>query len=83
MTSTGQPFWSGPKRCPEPLEFDVSDPLHLDYVVAAANLKATVYGIPVNRDRAYIAEVVSKVEVSDGPFIILLFLSVGLGSFYD
>ena len=22
VTSTGQPFWSGPKRCPHPIEFD-------------------------------------------------------------
>jgi ubiquitin-activating enzyme E1 len=64
LTSTGQLFWSGPKRCPEPLEFDVNVPLHLDYIFAAANLKAEVYGIPQNRDRAYTAEVVQKIKVS-------------------
>nr|XP_023026513.1 ubiquitin-like modifier-activating enzyme 1 [Leptinotarsa decemlineata] len=65
LTTTGQLFWSGPKRCPEALTFDINNPLHLDYVLAAANLKAQVYGIPTNRDRAYIAEVVSKVEVPE------------------
>ena len=25
LTSTGQPFWSGPKRAPEPLVFNSSD----------------------------------------------------------
>lgn len=25
VTSTGQPFWSGPKRAPEPLTFDSND----------------------------------------------------------
>ena len=25
ITSSGAPFWSGPKRCPHPLEFDVND----------------------------------------------------------
>lgn len=65
LTSTGQPFWSGPKRCPQPLTFDVNEPLHLDYVVAAANLKAQVYGLPTNRDRAYIAQIVSQVEVPE------------------
>lgn len=64
QTSTGQPFWSGPKRCPTPMEFDVNDPLHLDYVFAAANLKAEIYGIPQVRDRNVIAELVSKVHVS-------------------
>lgn len=63
LTSTGQLFWSGPKRCPEPLTFDINNTLHMDYVVGAANLKAQVYGIPTNRDRAYIAEVLSKVKV--------------------
>ncbi|XP_030750394.1 ubiquitin-like modifier-activating enzyme 1 isoform X1 [Sitophilus oryzae] len=67
LTSTGQLFWSGPKRCPVPLTFDINDTLHLDYVIAAANLKAQVYGIPTNRDRAYIAGVASKVEVP--PFV--------------
>ncbi|XP_076263300.1 ubiquitin-like activating enzyme 1 isoform X2 [Rhynchophorus ferrugineus] len=65
LTSTGQLFWSGPKRCPQPLTFDVEEALHLDYVIAAANLKAQVYGIPTNRDRAYVAELISKIEVPE------------------
>ena len=47
---TGKPFWSEPKRCPHPLEFDTNNSVHLDYVVAAANLKAKVYKIPQSRD---------------------------------
>ncbi|XP_028146852.1 ubiquitin-like modifier-activating enzyme 1 [Diabrotica virgifera virgifera] len=65
LTSTGQLFWSGPKRCPEALTFDVNDPLHLDYVIAAANLKAEVYGIPTSRNREQIAEVVMQVNVPE------------------
>lgn len=65
LTSSGQPFWSGPKRCPIPLTFSVDDPLHLDYVVAAANLKAAVYGIPQNRDREAVARIVANVEVPE------------------
>lgn len=64
LTSSGQPFWSGPKRCPEPITFSVNEPLHLDYIWAAANLKAEVYGVPQNRDRKAIAEMVQKVNVS-------------------
>ena len=51
LTSSGQPFWSGPKRCPHPLVFDVNNNLHVDYVVAAANLKAEIYNIAQTRDR--------------------------------
>ncbi|XP_054272090.1 ubiquitin-like modifier-activating enzyme 1 [Macrosteles quadrilineatus] len=65
LTASGQPFWSGPKRCPKPLQFSVEDPLHLDYVFAAANLKAHVYGIPQNRDREAISDMVKKVNVPE------------------
>ncbi|XP_022190676.2 ubiquitin-like modifier-activating enzyme 1 [Nilaparvata lugens] len=65
LTSSGQPFWSGPKRCPAPITFSVDNSLHLDYVLAAANLKAEVYGIPQNRNRDEIAQIVSKVKVPE------------------
>jgi len=63
VTSSGAPFWSGPKRCPHPLEFDVNNTTHLDFIVAGANLKAAVYGLPQNRSREYIAQQVQKVSV--------------------
>lgn len=65
LTSNGQLFWSGPKRCPKPIKFNPDDPLHLDYIVAAANLKAEVYGIPQNRNRLQIKEMVSGVVVPE------------------
>ncbi|CAG2061919.1 unnamed protein product [Timema podura] len=65
LTSSNQPFWSGPKRCPAPLIFSSEEPLHLDYIVAAANLKAQVYGIPQNRDRAHIVRLVNDVKVPE------------------
>ena len=45
VTSSGQPFWSGTKRCPVPLQFDPNNPLHMNFIIAASNLKACVYGI--------------------------------------
>ena len=57
---TGQPFWSGPKRCPKPLVFDHNVEQHLDFVLAAANLLAAVHGIEVNRDRDTIADIGKK-----------------------
>lgn len=65
LTSSGQPFWSGPKRCPHPLNFDVNDEVHLDYIVAVANLKAQIYGIPQIKDRQAIADMVSQVVVEE------------------
>lgn len=34
--------------------FDINNAVHLDYVVAAANLKAKIYNIPQSRDREVI-----------------------------
>lgn len=44
-TSSGAPFWSGPKRAPDPLRFDAGNATHMGFVVAAANLHAFNYGI--------------------------------------
>ncbi|CAM9875266.1 ubiquitin-like modifier-activating enzyme 1 isoform X1 [Lampetra fluviatilis] len=65
LTSSGAPFWSGPKRCPHYLAFDVNNILHMDYVMAGANLFATMYGIKGSRDRAATAEVLAHVKVPE------------------
>lgn len=44
-TSTGAPFWSGPKRAPKPLEFDINNKDHFNFIVGGANLLAFVYGL--------------------------------------
>ncbi|KZF23266.1 putative poly(A) RNA transport protein [Xylona heveae TC161] len=44
-TSSGAPFWSGPKRAPTPLKFDPTNPTHFGFVVAGAHLHAFNYGI--------------------------------------
>lgn len=62
-TKSGTPFWSGHKRCPHPIEFDPNNTLHMDYIVATANLRATMFGIPHNTDRVAIAEMLEDVQV--------------------
>ncbi|XP_040359300.2 ubiquitin-like modifier-activating enzyme 1 isoform X9 [Ixodes scapularis] len=64
-TSSGAPFWSGPKRCPHHIEFDPNEPLHMDYVVAAANLRAAMFGLPGSRDRDEVAKLLSRVHVPE------------------
>ena len=63
LTSSGVPFWSGPKRCPHSLNFTIDNSTYLEYVYAAANLKAEMYGISQLRDRSKVAELASAVEV--------------------
>jgi len=62
VTKEGVPFWSGPKRAPSPIDFDVKNPLHLSYVTAMANLRAEVFGIPGGK-MADVSELVGKVVV--------------------
>jgi ubiquitin-activating enzyme E1 len=72
VTSSGQPFWSGSKRCPKPLTFDLEDTCedagmrnHFDFVVAAANLRASLYGIKGRTDEEYFREVLKNIIVPD------------------
>ncbi|KAH9257809.1 hypothetical protein BASA81_003827 [Batrachochytrium salamandrivorans] len=45
LTSTGQPFWSGTKREPKPLEFNPKDELHVEFCYSAAKLRAFNFGL--------------------------------------
>ncbi|KAL1971292.1 hypothetical protein VTN77DRAFT_244 [Rasamsonia byssochlamydoides] len=65
-TSTGQPFWSGPKRAPTPLKFDSSNPTHLGFIIAAANLHAYNYGIKApTLDKEYYRKVVDNMIIPE------------------
>ncbi|MGH0152907.1 UNVERIFIED_CONTAM: hypothetical protein FKN15_032581 [Acipenser sinensis] len=61
--TSGAPFWSGPKRCPHHLEFSTSNDLHVDYIMASANLLAKTYGVPGSRDRAALVKILDAVHV--------------------
>ena len=71
-TSTGSKFWSGTKRCPKALNFeldarceDAEMANHLDFVVAAANLRASMFGIKGRTDEKYFRETLKNVIVPD------------------
>jgi ubiquitin-activating enzyme E1 len=83
VTSTGQPFWSGPKRAPDALTFNSNDvsslylsltnvvrlmscqPVHLAYIIAAANLHAFNYGLRGETDPAVFRKIVDAVIVPE------------------
>ncbi|KAL7995721.1 putative ubiquitin/SUMO-activating enzyme E1, ubiquitin-activating enzyme E1 [Plasmopara halstedii] len=51
LTTSGTPFWSGPKRPPTPIQFDAKDPLHMNFIISVANSRAKIYGLKGHTDR--------------------------------
>ncbi|KAJ2617152.1 E1 ubiquitin-activating protein [Coemansia sp. RSA 1365] len=64
-TSSGQPFWSPPKRAPDAIAFDPLNDLHVEFIVAAANLHAANYGLKGSNDRDHIRQAAAAVEVPE------------------
>jgi ubiquitin-activating enzyme E1 len=62
-TSSGLPFWYGPKRCPHALEFNATNHLHFKFVYTAANLKALMHGIHQIRDEKRVMELIKETKV--------------------
>ncbi|KAI7827274.1 hypothetical protein BX661DRAFT_182968 [Kickxella alabastrina] len=66
---SGQLFWSPPKRAPAAIAFDPSSDLHVDFIVAAANLHAFNYGLKGSRDREHIRDAATasgvKIQVNE------------------
>ncbi|CAI9181591.1 unnamed protein product, partial [Rangifer tarandus platyrhynchus] len=65
LTGSGALFWSGPKHCPHPLIFDVNNPLHLAYVIAAANLFAQTYGMMGSQDQSAVTKLIQSMQVPE------------------
>ena len=66
-TSSGAPFWSGPKRAPDPLNFDPDNKTHIQYILAAAHLHAFNYGIDSSQgiSQHEAVEVMSNMVIPD------------------
>ncbi|ODV63952.1 E1 ubiquitin-activating protein UBA1 [Ascoidea rubescens DSM 1968] len=71
-TTQGAPFWSGSKRAPKPLTFDINNPDHFNFIVAAANIRASNYGLAGDKNEKpkifLYAKAISEVEKTIKPF---------------
>merc|ERR1712137_801627 len=65
ITSSGAPFWSGTKKAPTPVEFDVNNETHFNFIVAAANLRAVNFGLTGSTDAAKIRAVLDDFMVPE------------------
>ncbi|XP_045713436.1 ubiquitin-like modifier-activating enzyme 7 [Phyllostomus hastatus] len=63
----GTRFWSRPRQCPQPLEFDASQDTQLLYVLAAANLYARMHGLPGSRDPPRLREMLQSLLLLPAP----------------
>ena len=52
---------SGAKKPPTALSFDLNDPLHAEFVLSVANMRATVYSLPTTDDLAVVAAAIQNV----------------------
>lgn len=62
-TSSGTQFWSGPKRMPVPIEFDINNSLHLCFIMSAANISSQVHNIEHSTDMGYVKSVLENLKV--------------------
>lgn len=66
-TSNGEPFWSGAKRAPTPLTFDIKDSNHLDFIIGGACLRAFNFGIPIDEalTASHVKEVIDSMSIPE------------------
>jgi len=65
VTITGAPFWSGPKRAPRPIGFQLDNQLHIDFIIATANLRAANFGIEGSRNPEVFKKVIPNIMVPE------------------
>jgi len=72
LTSKGSKFWSGSKRCPHPLVFDLDERCdearmrnQFNFFVAASNLRAKMFGIKGRMDEEYFRKIMKDISVPD------------------
>ena len=65
--SQGQPFWAGAKRPPNVINYDPADPMHTDFVKAAAALRAKNFGLvaPASISNKEVRDVVATVKIEE------------------
>ena len=63
--TNGVYFWTGAKRPPTPLEFDINNPIHYEFVLSYSLILARIYGI--GSPEKSIKELI--LEANPGPYI--------------
>ena len=67
IEDTGKLFWSGLKRVPTALELDFNDKIHVELIQSAANIYATMFNIPMEKNADKVVEIAKKIPLK--PFV--------------
>ncbi len=62
-TANGTLFWSGSKKPPSIIRYEAVDPLHNEFIVTVANMRAQMFQIAPCEDTAYMLAVANNVAV--------------------
>ena len=54
----GIKFWAAGKRCPKPIEFDINNNIHMDYIQATFHILASISGLVDNYNRNQIKQMI-------------------------
>ena len=65
LTSEGNLFWSAGKRCPNPIQLDINNDLHLDFIVATVALLCNSTGFEYDLDMNVITDIIYKYNIED------------------
>jgi ubiquitin-activating enzyme E1 len=68
-TNNGDMFWSGIKKAPNVIDFDVNNDLHIEYVYYMANLYAYMYKINIDNDIKNVQILLSNIKSPNLPII--------------
>ncbi|EAX98592.1 ubiquitin-activating enzyme E1 family protein [Trichomonas vaginalis G3] len=61
----GHKFWTGSKRCPHPIEFDINSELHRTFVISFAKIWARMFSIEVKENENEIQNLLKNIEKPD------------------
>lgn len=72
-TSSDEPFWSGSKKCPKPLEFNLDNELHNTFIINTALLWAQIFNLQVTNlqvtnDENKIQEIFKNIKLPEYTF---------------
>ena len=62
LISEGNLFWSAGKRCPKPIELDINNELHLNFIISTVALLCNITNIQFNNDLDYIKNIIIELN---------------------